>query len=95
MLRRIFVFETEPMTVASSHTMIRTSPLDNGHFNPNCCLVCTANRLSLTSNTRLAPYFFCFCFCRKNVHHYLVFVSSLLGTETQKCAVARSTGTVA
>ena len=62
----------------------RTSILDTDHYHPNCCLVCTTNRLSLASSTRLPLYFY-FYFCRRNVPHFFAFISPLLGKESQKC----------
>ena len=81
------------MTVAVSHDD-EELPTSIPATIPSRCLLCIANRLSLTSTTRLAVRFFCF-FLYKECSHFFVFLSPLLGEESQECVAACSTGTVA
>ena len=85
------------MTVAPSHTTMknfhsRNRPLTQPLFSlyrepPESSLLYAPCSLSFS---------LCVCvFCKRNVLHFLVFRSALLGTESQKCAAACSTGTVA
>ena len=81
------------MTVAPSHTTIKTSTLDTRLLSQP---LYSLYRKLAESNLLYAPcsVFFVFIFVLLKAH-FFVFLSPLLGTESQKCVTACSTGTVA
>ena len=85
-------YKTELMTVAPSHTTMKNlHPRQRPLSQPLSSLY----REPPESNLLYEPYPMRFVFLLEECSPFFVFLSPLLGTESQKCVTECSTGTVA